>query len=247
MARVQTTDGSRWQRHGLSLCLLLGACAGDRVALPAKPNVVLEYQSAKQGQVRSTLNLAPNRQHASALTVLADGGRLTEQVRFDESGRVLDGTISMAASDAKESREVALDAAIGLVEVTTHDFHIFWQVPNDLPWFWTSLLSDPNSGAVVATPLHALVVQRAAATSDALRWLDIKAYQSHSVMVDQVLIAEDDSTTVVLGDDWADLSDGVPARMHLAGPATDLVGADPQRLSATLAACDFAPSGTRGC
>jgi hypothetical protein len=64
-------------------------------------------------------------------------------------------------------------------------------------------------------------------------------------MTDQVLIPEGDSSTVVLGDDWADLSDGVPVHMHLAAPSTDLEADDPQLLSATLAACDVLPSSIR--
>lgn len=250
-ARVQTRDAlgvrARTERRSLrqvlvALCLLSIGCASPAVVSTPEPSVVLEYASGEAGGTQSTLNLVPNEQRISAVSQLADGTRLTEKVRFDGSGRVLEGTLSLVSPIAKQSREVVLDAPGGLVEVKTPSFHIYWQVPNDLPWIWSSLLNDPMSGAPIATPLQAIVVQRGAASSDALRWLDINAYKSHSIMVDQLLIPDERTPTVVLGDDWADLNEGIPARMHLAGPDTHLEGKDPQLVSATLA-CDLTPRG----
>lgn len=61
-----------------------------------------------------------------------------------------------------------------------------------------------------------------AASGDALRWLDLGRFQTSTIMSDQVLVPEDDSVTVVLDNDFADLVDGLPTRIHLEALDVDL-------------------------
>jgi hypothetical protein len=212
-------------------------CSATSAEPTAEASVIYHYISSTPGLLHSTLKLVPTRQHISAVTTLADGSRLTEEIRADVAGHLLEGEATLLAADSSKSRKLVFDAAHGSLDVIAPGFHRRRQLPRDLPWAWTSLLHDPVTGAPIATPLGAIVVARAASEARALRWLDTEAFETHTVMADQVLVADEGSVTTVLGDDWADLADGIPTQMHLAALQTFLQIDTTQSSSATLASC----------
>ncbi|MET0341724.1 MAG: hypothetical protein ABW252_12035, partial [Polyangiales bacterium] len=82
----------------------------------------------------------------------------------------------------------------------------------------------PRSALGFATPLEAHVALRGAAGGRPVRMLDLAKLESFSVMADQLVVpdAEAGGATVLLGDDFVDIVDGRPARVHLSALGGDL-------------------------
>jgi hypothetical protein len=218
-------------------------CEAPEADQAPETSIFRNYGAGERGLVHSTLMIEAGNKRLSSVTQLADGTCLAEEARLDAAGRVLDAQATLAAADSGEVRHVALDARRGAVEVSAPNLHIRWKVPNDLPWAWSSLLGERESGAPIATPLGAVVAMRAASADRALRWLDLDGLESHTIMADQVLVAEGRAHTVVLGDDAAELQGGLPQRIHHAALGRDLLADDAQAPWTALAAFSCVPRG----
>jgi hypothetical protein len=236
-------------RSRLSFLLILGALS---ICLSCKPIGSLPptrlCYASSDGLVRSTLvsTQARGAERLVAVTELASGARLVEDVKLDESGRVIEATATLAATEKRGAIRVALNPGDGSVQVNTDTFRTVGTVPNDLPWVWAPLLTEPSTGAPIATPLEAYLVFRAAASARPVRLLDLGALDSHTVTADQLVVRDGDRATVILGDDAADFDGGVPRRLYLTafGAKLEPMKSDkPPTVLAAALSCK-APSGS---
>lgn len=176
--------------------------------------------------VRSSLILgaAAGVELLRSVTELSNGNCLTEEATTDESGRLLRAEMTLHESIGDRNTRVVLDPRAGTVELTTATVHTRWAVPSDLPWVWAPLRDSGAPGVTTATPLEALVAMRGAEGNRPVRILDLSRLESHTMMADQLVVldAKRGKATVVLGDDFVDVEDGLPRRVHLASFNIDL-------------------------
>lgn len=175
-----------------------------------------------------------------AVTVLPSGGTLTELALTDATGKLVRAELTFDANRRGQRVHMVLDPREGTVALRSPTLNASWTVPNDAPWVWAPL-RDPRSARSFATPLEAQVALRGAAGGRPVRLLDLAKLESFSMMADQIVFpdAEPGSATVVLGDDYADIVDGHPARVHLSALNGDLVSVQ-HAVSPAAAASDRA-------
>lgn len=158
-----------------------------------------------------------------SVTDLSNGNCLTEEATTDQSGRLLRAELTLHEHEGGKNTRVVLDPRQGTVELTTATVHTRWAVPNDLPWVWAPMRDPAAKGVATATPLEAVVALRGAAGDRAVRVLDLTKLESFTLMADQLVVhGERGMSTVVLGDDYVDMEDGMPRRVHLAALHSDL-------------------------
>ena len=181
--------------------------------------------------VRSSLMLgaAAGVEVLRSVTELSNGNCLTEEATTDESGRLLRAEMTLHESAGDRNTRVVLDPRAGTVELTTPTVHTRWAVPSDLPWVWAPLRDPAAPGVATATPLEAVVALRGAAGDRPVRILDIQRLESYTIMADQLVVrdARRGRATVVLGDDFVDVEDGLPRRVHFDALNTDLDAVTP--------------------
>lgn len=201
----------------LAVSLLATACA-NRVARQKPESRLIEYASQDERSVRGTLVVARTAT-AEGLAGVTDLGpdflRAVEQAKLDADGRLvrLDATLGSTGGDV--DTRVVLDASSGRVSITTASVHIDWSVPTDLPWVWAPLLTMPGGKAPVTTPVLAAVAVRAARGGRAVRMLDLGKLESYAVTGDQLAVTDEGETTVIIGNDFADVEKGIPSALHL--------------------------------
>jgi hypothetical protein len=171
-------------------------------------------------------------QRLSGVIQLTDGTCLAEEATLDEAGRLATADVWLSGPAVEEPTHVFLNPTRGVVELSAASRQIAWSVPSDLPWIWQPILS---TGASLATPLSAVIALRAAADGRSVRSLELDTFHSHSVTADQVLVADEEAATVVLGDDAADMADGLPTRIHFASLDRDLQVFEPGQSPALAA------------
>ncbi|HEY3594826.1 MAG TPA: hypothetical protein VGL13_13175 [Polyangiaceae bacterium] len=195
--------------------LLLGADSngGERVI------GVTELRAPAYGATSSGSRVAL---HADAAGIV----RAVERAKIDASGKLVRLEATVGPGTGEPDARVVLDPSSGKVQITTRFAHIEWRVPNDLPWVWAPILTQPSTGAPVATPADGHVAARAAANGRAVRFIDLGALTSHAMPADQLVVAGTDRDTVIIADDTIDVEDGVPTSLHSAALGTDLVPTD---------------------
>lgn len=158
-----------------------------------------------------------------SVTELSNGNCLTEEATTDESGRLLRAEMTLHEANENRNTRVVLDPRAGTVELTTPTVHTRWAVPSDLPWVWMPMRDHLAPGVGAATPLEAVVALRATENDRPVRVLDLQKLESHTMMADQLVVRDEKrGATVVLGDDFVDIEDGLPKRVHFAALGTDL-------------------------
>ena len=210
----------------LGATLAAVGCEPDPDDKPSTIHYFRTYAAADRMYGTLSVRSEPARQHFSAVTQLDDGTCLAEEATTDANGRVAFAETTLAGPGGLS--RIVFDARAGSVDVHSPNLQIRWTVPSDLPWVWSSPLRDSASDAPITTPLAALLALHAAESDRALRSLELQNLESHTIMVDQVIVPESDSVTVVLGDDAAEIADGLPRRIHLAALDRDLQVRDGQ-------------------
>ena len=213
--------------------LLLGALSCS-TPLPAptpidgSSDTFRSYRTWDATSLQSTLiERAESSQHVlRGHTQLEDGSWLMEQATLDEHGRLLRAEIDRGGPCAEHPTHIVLDAQRGIVEVHAPQLTTHWSVPTDLPWVPMGLMDGH-----VHTPLEMTVALRGAQAGEAARLVDIEHYTSATIMSDQLLVS-DSEQIVVLGDDYADVHEGLPGRVHLAALNRDLDANDPEMTAA---------------
>lgn len=160
-------------------------------------------------------------------TQLEDGSWLMEQATLDSRGHLVHAEIDRGGPCAEHPTHIVLDAKRGTVEVHAPQLITRWSVPTDLPWVPMNLMGDGSA----ATPLDMTIALRSAQAEPAARLVDVAHYASATIMSDQLLVS-DSEQTVVLGDDYADVQDGLPSRVHVAALDRDLDSSDPDMTAA---------------
>jgi hypothetical protein len=195
---------------------------------------VHSYGATDGSPLRSTLFIDDklDGQHLAGVTQLDDDTCIAEEATLALSGRLLHAEYTLSRHPASNTH-VTLDPQSGLVEVTGPTSQMRWAVPNDLPWVWTPWLD----ASTIATPVAALVTMRGARADTAVRSIDLRAFQSLSVMADQLVVADGEHTDlVVVGDDAVEVQRGVPAHWHLGALDRDIRARESNGLLRTLAA-----------
>jgi hypothetical protein len=208
----------------LALCVaLLSSACGSAGAETSSDISVFRRYGTPDSLVQGTLMLSPPQhgQHLIGVTQLATGNCLAEEATIDGNGVLVAGEIWLSGPGVEEATHLVLDPKRGVVELTAASRQISWAVPNDLPWVWQPLISPDGDGALT-TPLSAVVAVRAAAGDRPVRSLELDTFHSFTMMADQVVVSEVGSDTVVLGDDAATVTDGLPTRIHHASLGRDL-------------------------
>ena len=173
-------------------------------------------------------------------TQLEDGSWLMEQATLDDRGRLVRAEFDRGGPCADHATHIVLDAASGTIEVSSASMYTRWSVPTDLPWVPVGLMGAQN----MATPVSMTIALRSAQADRASRLVDVDHLTSATIMSDQLLVS-DTETTVVLGDDYADVEDNLPVRLHLAGLGRDLDAHDPDLTAAwARLRCKNAEEGT---
>lgn len=185
--------------------------------------------------VRSSLEVAPAGagERLRATTTLPSGGTLTELALTDATGKLLRAELTFDAATRGQRVHMVLDARAGTVALRSPTLSASWTVPSDLPWVWAPL-RDPRSARSFATPLQAQVALRGTAGNRPVRLLDLAKLESFTVMADQLVVADAEAgaATVLLGDDYADIVDGRPVRVHLSALGGDLTAVEPAKPAA---------------
>jgi hypothetical protein len=145
-----------------------------------------------------------------------------EQATLDDHGRLLRAEIDRGGPCTEQPTHMLLDAQRGTVEVHAPQGTTRWSVPTDLPWVPVGLMGASS----VATPFDMTIALRSARAGQATRLVDVEHYASATIMSDQMLVS-DNEQTVVLGDDYADVQDSLPSRVHVASLNRDLDPSDP--------------------
>lgn len=195
----------------LFVALLLAACSHTE-AEPARPSAVLrDYEDTDGSGIRATLvvDAQGGEERLASVTHFEDGSCLMEEATLDRSGKLLRAESVLTGGAAVDVR-VVLEPATGRVEVIYPTHRTRWTAPNDHPWVWAPLLASASGVATIATPLAALVTLRAANESLVLRAIDLGQTVSNTIMSDQLLVADEAASIVVVGDDAVDIVDGLP-------------------------------------
>jgi hypothetical protein len=157
--------------------------------------------------------------------VAADGTRtaIREEARLDRTGRL--AWASIAGAGAHAADRVVLDVARGLVRLETGGSAVEWRVPTDEPWVYPAV--HDRAGERLVTPIGAWITSRAARAGADVRVLYPEARRSQVVPADQVAIPTELGTTVILGDDSAEIGTAFVDRVRLAGLDRTLALAEP--------------------
>jgi hypothetical protein len=163
-----------------------------------------------------------------------------EQATVDAKGRLIRAEFDRGGPCADHATHIVLDAKRGTIEVSSPVVYTRWSVPTDLPWVPVGLMGAQN----MATPVSMTIALRSAQHQRAARLVDVEHFTSPSIMSDQLLVRGTE-TTVVLGDDYAEVEGNLPVRVHLAALDRDLDAHDPDLTAAwARLRCKNAEEGT---
>jgi hypothetical protein len=155
------------------------------------------------------------------LTLRGKPTSVEEQARIDVDGKLIDAELTVAQGGTR--RTVRYDARAGFAEAPGSER---FEAPSDAPWVYGPIDID---GDRVATPVAAWVAMRAVGTarargaaSSTLRWVDAQARRSALVPDDQVAVDTEQGTTVVIGDDGADVGKDFLVELRVAAAGATL-------------------------
>jgi hypothetical protein len=160
--------------------------------------------------------------HAVSEIAPADGAptRIEEWVRLDASGRLAHAEITRLGGRTSWDRLV-LDVPSGTVLVSRRGQTTHWKVATDQPLVYAGVID--GRGKTVATPVSAWIAFRAALASPEVRVVFLDSRQSYLAPRDQLSVSTEIGTTVVLGNDGADVdATGFVARVRLSTLGTTL-------------------------
>jgi hypothetical protein len=150
---------------------------------------------------------------------------LTETATIDPRGQLVHARVVVARPRAPEIRFV-LEPQAAMVRITRDGAAtIDWRVPADAPWLYRSLSSA--DGLLASTPLAAWIAARAVAAGPVVRVLEPERQESYLVTIDQVAVATEKGTTVVLNDDGIDTDGDFVTQVRLSDRLIRLDCADP--------------------
>jgi hypothetical protein len=182
---------------------------------PSGPARIIKYAS-ESGELESLLfreDEGVRGERLTGLTRLADDTRLWEEARFDRGGRLVRAEFTCSYRSAV-GLTVVFEPGAGVVETRTAEGFHRWSVPTDFSWVWSAHgCDDKGQTGSVSTPVAALVAARASVGQGMMRVIDTRAFSSHTVVLDQILVPEDaHAVWVVLGDDAVLVHEGLPIR-----------------------------------
>jgi len=156
--------------------------------------------------------------------IVSSQGRTThieERARLDSSGRLSWAEISGAGVGTSALDRVIFDAAAGLVRIDRAGQTLEWEVPTGEPWAYPAPLDQ--EGRPVVTPVTAWITLRATLASPDVRVLYPDAQRTEVVPRDQLAVPTELGTTVIIGDDGADMdTSGFVERVRVASLGTTL-------------------------
>jgi hypothetical protein len=213
------------------LALSLAACAvpplTDRGACAATTmERAMTFAGENGARARVTRTLAPDGSETlHGETDLALDARtwrcVVEDVRLDAGGRLASADIAVGSScTAEPESRTHIDPARGVVSVTTGAGTVEQRAPRGTPWIYTP---EVLPGRALVTPVAAWVAARAAAAAPALTLVQLERRQAWRVPGDQVAVATELGTTVVLGGDGADVDQGFVQRLRMLDDGVTLV------------------------
>jgi hypothetical protein len=130
---------------------------------------------------------------------------LSEQVTLDGRGQLVAARIVVAQPRAALTTYL-LEPRAGTVRVQHEGAaSVTWQVPADAPWIYRA--GSSGEGLLASTPVAAWLAARAAGAGQAVRVLVPERGESYLAPLDQVAVATETGSTVVLDSDGVD-SDG---------------------------------------
>jgi hypothetical protein len=146
---------------------------------------------------------------------------IVEDVSLDARGQLTQADVAVGDSCAGPADASAhLDPAGGVVRVTTPAGVVERRAPSASPWVYTpEVLPD----RALTTPIAAWVAARAAALSPTVTLVQLERRQVWRVPSDQVVVATELGSTVVLGDEGADVEGGFVDRIRMPDYAMTLV------------------------
>jgi hypothetical protein len=197
----------------------------------------ISFGSSVGTSARVTRAVAPDGSetlHGETELSLRTGTRrcIVEDVRLDARGRLVQADVTTAAScDAAPETRAHLDPAAGVARVTTQtgdDAAACLRIsgvsggaaPPAASWIYTP---EVLPGRTVTTPVAAWVAVRAAATSPSLLLVELELQQAWQVPRDQVVVTTEIGSTVVLGNDGADVGAGFVEGIRMADYGVTLV------------------------
>ncbi len=174
--------------------------------------------------------------HGETVVALGPGAPrcIVEDVTLDARGALVRADVSSAAScNAEPEMSAHLDPARVLARVTEaagtpgDEGSAHLAIPGaagpDAPWIYTAALLP---GRPLTTPVAAWVALRAAAISPSLTLIELEHRAAYRVPADQVAVPTELGTTVVLGDDGADVGVGFVERIRMGREGLTLVSLD---------------------
>jgi hypothetical protein len=217
-------------------CVLSLACAEGASAAHARETATTCYASPDGRLLRSTLVVTSESggERLVGVTELRAAKqelvRVVENAKLDELGWLVSLEATVGTETGETRAKVVLDVKAERIEVSTATLHAVWSVPNDLPWVWVPLLTEPKRQRPIATPLEGRVVLRATGSGGAVRRIDLGALASLPMTADQLVVPETGGATVILGDDALDVVNGRVTTVHLAALGTTLEPTEPAPL-----------------
>jgi hypothetical protein len=216
------------------LCAPLLICGCSRDPAPAQgaaaaPSPTRSYHYSGRGAFsRVEQRVAPNgAQQLQSDTLISSGAgassvRLVESASLDEAGRLVHADICRSVAGVQQVC-FRLDQPSGVVRIERTGAEPFeWRVPADAPWVYQG--SSREGGELVSTPLAGWIAARAARSSESetVRVLEPGRQRSFVAPIDQVAVATEQGTTVVLGGDGIDLREGFVEEVRLIDRGTTL-------------------------
>jgi hypothetical protein len=153
-------------------------------------------------------------------------GRLhvTETATLDERGQLVSARVTASRPRAPVSAFI-LEPRAGRVRIVRDGMAtVEWRVPADAPWIYQGTPSA--DGLLASTPVAGWVAARASRMGPVVRVLVPERLHSYLVPVDQVAIATESGTTVVLESDGIDVGADFVSEVRLADRSVTLKCAD---------------------
>jgi hypothetical protein len=187
--------------RGLRVAVVLGmsltACAAPRSPAVRAETYAFDDGAGSAAQVFRAVAADGSEALRGVTEIAGDDGllRIDEQATLDPAGRLVRAEIvvSHGRGGAVEDH-VVLDRARGVARAATPGGTVTWSVPNDAAW----TLEPLARGA--ATPISAWITARAASAGGEVRVVQADRRTSYRTPADQLAIAHERGTTVVLGD-----------------------------------------------
>lgn len=181
--------------------------------------------------------------HGETIVALGASAKrcVIEDVTLDARGRLERAEITVRPScDAPAEKRLVVDPAHGEVQTTIAGNTTSRRAPTDAPWVYTP-------AGMGVTPVSAWVVARAAASgAEAMRSVDPALDATSLVPREQLSIATERGTTVIVGNDGADVDGSFVERVRMIDYGVTLVRVPSNAEPALACPAPNGPGGGRG-